>query len=86
MNLRDILGDEKNFDPLFKLQFRDHNIIGFNKKLITLKHPFECDSNDDTCRNHVIKFLKDEGYLDQCEDKVVIIDMYTDLYDENSEE
>lgn len=86
MNLRDILGDEKNFDPLFKLQFRDHNIIGFNKKLITLKHPFECDSNDDTCRNHVIKFLKDEGYLDQCEDKVVIMDMYTELYDENSEE
>lgn len=86
MNLRDILGDEKNFDPLFKLQFRDHNIIGFNKKLITLKHPFECDSNDDTCRNHVIKFLKDEGYLDQCEDKVVIMDMYTDLYDENSKE
>jgi predicted RNA-binding protein len=86
MNLRDILGDEKNFDPLFKLQFRDHNIIGFNKKLITLKHPFECDSNDDACRNHVIKFLKDEGYLDQCEDKVVIMDMYTDLYDENSEE
>lgn len=86
MNLRDLLGDEKNFDPLFKLQFRDHNIIGFNKKLITLKHPFECDSNDDTCRNHVIKFLKDEGYLDQCEEKVVIMDMYTELYDENSEE
>lgn len=86
MNLRDLLGDEKHFDPLFKLQFRDHNIIGFNKKLITLKHPFECDSNDDTCRNHVIKFLKDEGYLDQCEEKVVIMDMYTELYDENSEE
>ncbi len=79
MNLRDLLGDEKHFDPLFQLQFRDHNIIGFNKQLITLKHPFECDSNDDTCRNHVIKFLKDEGYLDQCEDKVVIMDMYTDI-------
>jgi len=79
MNLRDLLGDEKYFDPLFKLQFRDHNIIGFNKKLITLKHPFECDSNDNTCRDHVIKFLKDEGYLDQCEDKVVIMDMYTDI-------
>ncbi len=82
MNLRDLLGDEKYFDPLFKLEFRDHKIIGFNKKLITLKHPFECDSNDDTCRNHVIKFLKDEGYLDQCEDKIVIMDMYTDFYDD----
>jgi hypothetical protein len=82
MNLRDLLGDEKYFNPLFKLEFRDHKIIGFNKKLITLKHPFECDSNDDTCRNHVIKFLKDEGYLDQCEDKIVIIDMYTDFYDD----
>ena len=28
----------------------------------------------------------DEGYLDQCEDKVIIVDMYTDLYDENNEE
>jgi hypothetical protein len=54
---------------------------------MTLKHPFECDSQDDSCRNHVIKFLNDEGYLDQCEDKVIIFDMYTDLYDdENSEE
>ena len=87
MNLRDLLGDEKNFDPLFKLEFRGHNIIGFNKRLITLKHPFECDSQSDSCRNHVIKFLNDEGYLDQCEDKVIIFDMYTDLYDdENIEE
>ena len=79
MNLRDLLGDEKYFDPLFKLEFRDHKIIGFNKKLITLKHPFECDSQDDSCRNHVIKYLNDEGYLDQCNDKVIILDMYTDI-------
>lgn len=79
MNLRDMLGDEKHFDPLFKLEFRDHNIIGFNKKLITLRHPITCDSQSETCRNHVIKFLNDEGYLDQCEDKVIIFDMYTQI-------
>ncbi len=45
MNLQELIGDEENFDPLFKLQFRNHNIICFNKKLITLKHPFECDSS-----------------------------------------
>ena len=82
MNLKELLGDEENFDPLFKLQFRGHNIICFNKKLMTLKHPFECDSQSDCCRNHVIKFLNDEGYLDQCEDKVIILDMYTDITSE----
>jgi len=40
MNLKELLGDEENFDPLFKLQFRNQ----------------------------------------------IIFDMYTDLYDENSEE
>lgn len=76
MNLRDILGDEKHFDLFFKLEFRYHNIIDFNKKLITLKHPFECNSQDDTCRNHDIKFLNDEGYLEQREDKAIIFDLY----------
>jgi len=77
MNLRDTLGDEKYFDPLFKLDFRGHNIIGFNKQLITLKHPNKCDSQNNCCRDHIIKFLKDEGYLDQCDDKIIILDMYT---------
>lgn len=79
MNLQELIGEQDDFNPLFQLEFRNHKVIGFNKKLITLKHPITCDSQSDNCRNHVIKFLNDEGYLDQCEDKVIIFDMYTQI-------
>jgi len=84
MNLSKFFNSDGSFkDVLFNVQFRDHSVICHTKEMICVKHPAKCDHHSDDCRNSVIKYLKDEGYLDQCDNKVILFDFYTETSDED---
>lgn len=65
-----------NDKPLFDVNIRDHQVVCYNKSYISLKHPDKCDSQSQDCRNHIIEYLIDEGYLDKCDSFITIFDMY----------
>lgn len=57
----------------------NHKINIWDNKYVVLKHPQKCDFyEDDMCRNKIIKYLEDEGYLNFIEDshKILVFDSY----------
>ena len=65
-----------NEKPLFDINIRDHNVVCYTKNYITLRHPDNCDSQSQDCRNHIIDYLIKEGYMDECDSFVTLFDMY----------
>lgn len=84
MNFSKFFNHDGSFkDVLFNVDFRNHSAICHTKKMICVKHPATRNHHNDNCRNKIIKYLKDEGYLDKCDDKVILFDFYTETINEN---
>jgi len=86
MNLSKFFNGDGTFkDILFNVQFRNHSVTCHTTKMICVEHPVKCDHRSDDCRNSIIKYLKDEGYLDKCSNKVILFDFYTEAIDESTD-
>lgn len=48
-------------------------------KLAILRHPVGCSVDDDSCRERLMKYIHDEGILDEVLDtKIVLLDSYAE--------
>ena len=65
--------------PFYNLNIDGHKIDIWDDKYMILKHPPKCDFyEDDFCRNRIIKYLEDEGYLnlDNENSRLIVFDSY----------
>lgn len=63
-------------DPNRKIVcIRNHNVrICSEGSVLILEHPYGCEDNG-VCRNVILEYMVDEGYLDSS-DNIVVIDSY----------
>lgn len=46
-------------------------------RLAILRHPKGCCQDDDSCRDKLLKYIEDEGLLDEVVDKkIILLDSY----------
>lgn len=68
---------EVNFHDL---KIKGHEITIWEDRVIVLKHPEKCDLyEDDHCRERVLKYLADEGYIISNEGGIIVVDSYIDF-------
>ena len=54
----------------------DHKLqVWTTGRLCVLRHPKGCDSHKTDCRDKLMKYIEDEGILDEV-DKIIMIDSY----------
>jgi len=61
------------------LTVKGHKIDIWDDRYMILRHPSKCDFyEDDFCRNSIIKYLNEEGYisLDNPDIRLIVFDSY----------
>jgi len=67
--------DAVNFHDI---EINNHKITIWDDRFVILRHPEKCDLyEDDHCREHMIKYLIGEGYIN--DSGVLIFDSYIDF-------
>lgn len=62
-----------------QLNIKNHEITIWENRIIVLRHPEKCDLyEDDFCREHMLKYLSDEGLIISNEGGIIVIDSYVD--------
>lgn len=62
-----------------QLNIKNHEITIWENRIIVLRHPEKCDLyEDDFCREHMLKYLSDEGLIISNEGGIIVIDSYID--------
>lgn len=61
----------------YHLNIKNHDISIWDDKFILLKHPEKCDiCEDDFCREHILKYLDNEGIINIEKGGLIVIDSY----------
>ncbi len=69
--------EEVNFHDI---NIHNHRITIWADRFVVLRHPEKCDLyEDETCREKMIKYLTDEGYIDPEKHNCIVIDSYIDF-------
>lgn len=69
--------EEINFH---QVSINNHEITVWANRFVVLKHPEKCDLyEDDYCREKLLKYLYQEGYIISDEGGIIVIDSYIDF-------
>jgi hypothetical protein len=69
--------DSVNFHDI---EINNHKITIWDDRFVVLRHPEKCDLyEDEHCREHMVKYLTDEGYIDPTNKNCLIFDSYIDF-------
>jgi len=72
--------DEVNFHDI---KIHNHEITIWDNRFVVLRHPEKCDMyEDENCREKLLKYLSDEGYIIDNESGIIVIDSYIDFESE----
>ena len=62
------------------INIKGHHITIWANQFIILRHPEKCDLyEDDHCREHMLEYLKSEGYIDPDNYNCLVFDSYIDF-------
>lgn len=63
-----------------ELKIQNHSITIWDDRFVILNHPEKCDLyEDDHCREKMLKYLYDEGYIISNEGGIIVLDSYIDF-------
>jgi hypothetical protein len=69
--------EEVNFHDI---KIDNHQITIWADRFVVLRHPEKCDLyEDDCCRERMIKYITDEGYIDPEKNNCIVFDSYIDF-------
>lgn len=62
------------------IKIKNHEITIWDDRFVVLRHPEKCDMfEDEHCREHILKYLSDEGYIISDTGGIIVIDSYIDF-------